>query len=119
MATLRQYVRHAELYGSYDVVLEEACSDLNPMELATLISRMREMSYTYKNSKGARRTERFKLPPAIRDAIAVRLLYAGSTPQRFASLLGCSVSHVRRLGSQGNDPGAKTYQRAGEPSLTL
>jgi hypothetical protein len=24
MATLRQYVRHAELYGSYDSVFEEA-----------------------------------------------------------------------------------------------
>jgi hypothetical protein len=58
---------------------------------------MREMTHTYKNSKGARRTERFKLPPTIRDAIAVRLLYAGSPPERIASLLGCSARHVRDL----------------------
>jgi hypothetical protein len=71
--TLRAYVRHAELYGGYDSVFEEAAKDLSPVDLAYLCMAMRGLSHEYrvKRSNGQYRTvtETFKLGSSEREAL--------------------------------------------------
>jgi hypothetical protein len=94
--SLRQYVRHAEMFGGYDSVFDEAAQDLNPQTLARLCSAMRDMSHDYRS--GTRRmTERFVLNGDAREALALALIGQDATTATVADLLGCSSSYVRKL----------------------
>jgi hypothetical protein len=92
-ATLRQYVRHAKLYGGYDSVFEEACRDLTPTELGNLCIAMRPMSHEYRSGQ-KRCTEKFKLKPSWRDDLIGGLLEAGEKTATIADMAGCSKQHV-------------------------
>src|SRR5438874_1188572 len=90
--TLRQYVRHAELYGGYESVFEEACRDLSPVDLAHLCLAMRSMS-----RRSGRLVETFKLPSRDRDALVSALIRQGAETGSVADLVGCSQRHVQKL----------------------
>jgi hypothetical protein len=94
--TLADYRRHAEQYGGYESVWEEACRDLNPLELARLCLAMRSMSHEY-HSAGRRMVETFKLPPRDRDALVSALIRQGAKTASIVDLVGCSQSLVYKL----------------------
>jgi hypothetical protein len=94
--SLRSYVRHAELYGGYESVWDEACRDLNPLELGHLCRAMRSMSHEYR-SAGCRMVETFQLPPRDRDALVSALIRQGAKTASIVDLVGCSQGHVYKL----------------------
>lgn len=95
--SLRQYVVHAEKFGGYDSVYEEAVADLTPLELGRLALAMRGMHREYK-PPGIRTStvrETFKLTPDQRGVLIAALLGANRKVPEVADLAGCSTSHVR------------------------
>src|SRR5437667_8245989 len=99
--SLRSYVRHAELYGGYESVFEEAAQDLNPLDLAHLCMAMRSMSHELHplRSDGKRKivTETFKLTPSVREALVGVLVREGVASNTITDLVGCSESYVHRI----------------------
>jgi hypothetical protein len=112
---LRAYVRHAELYGGYDSVFEEAGKDLSPVDLAHLCSALRGFSHDYrvKRSNGHYRTltETFKVGSSQREALVSALIREGIATSAIVDLIGCSPSYVYglvqrlQMGSQSPETG--------------
>jgi hypothetical protein len=110
--SLRQYVRHAQLYGGYESVFEEARNDLSARELGSLCLAMRDMTH----GKGRTR-ERFQLKSRDRDQLTRRLLSEGVSVPNVADLVGCSRSYVYRV-LEGANQGPESPEIGGQLSTT-
>src|SRR4051794_28770411 len=110
MPNLRNYVRHAELYGGYDSVLEEAAKELDPRDLGHLCLAMRAMAHEYRSGSRTIR-ESFKLGGREREALVLALIRQEARTGSIADLLGCSTQYVRevqkrsRMGSESPQTG--------------
>jgi hypothetical protein len=98
MSTLREYVLHAERYGS-EAVLETASRELEIVEQGRLCLVLRHM----KGNRGG-----FKLAPAERERLTDGLIQEGMSSAAIADLLGVTKEYV-----QGRKRGLKTQQTWG------
>lgn len=114
-ATLRQYRRHAELYGPAEV-LESAEGDLSPRQLGRLVGFMRELPpYRVRDGRGRMVVDPdwsvLHISRKHRDRLIEAMITAGEPDGWIAEKLGVGRGTVARI-RMGTDPtkGSKAQQ---------